>query len=174
MYNQYGYNPPYNQQPIQQPYPNYTNYTGNPNPMDRLNQLKSQQSYIPQQPTPVQGQRNYELMGAYWVQGEEGAKAFYVPNGCSALLMDSEADVFYIKSVGLDGRPFPLQPFDYYKRTSNPQQPNQFAASSSQQQIDYVTREEFNQLSNLCNNIVKELGISDNENVQQKTEKNEG
>lgn len=181
MYNQFGYNPlSYNQPNVQQPmpqqqtYPNYTSYTGNPNPMDRLNQLKSQQSYPPQQPTEAPNQRNNELMGAYWVQGEEGAKAFYVPNGCSAILFDSEADVFYIKSVGLDGRPHPLQTFDYYKRVSNTQPPNRFETQPVQPSPDYVTREEFNRLSNLYSNIAKELGIGDNENEQREVEKSEG
>ena len=70
---------------------------------DALAQLRNQQQ--PQTPTPESG--------VTWVQGIEGAKSWYVPPGKNALLMDSEAQVFYIKAVDGSGIPAPLRVFEY-------------------------------------------------------------
>lgn len=51
--------------------------------------------------------------GIQWVQGENGAKSYIVPQGQSALLMDSESSRFYIKSVDNTGMPLPLRIFEY-------------------------------------------------------------
>lgn len=48
-----------------------------------------------------------------WVQGEAGAKAHPLAPGSNALLMDSESEVFYIKSVDGSGMPMPLRTFEY-------------------------------------------------------------
>ena len=41
--------------------------------------------------------------GINWVQGEAGAKSFSIAPGQSVLLMDSESNVFYIKSTDPSG-----------------------------------------------------------------------
>lgn len=51
--------------------------------------------------------------GIQWVHGENEAKAFPVPAGTSALLMDMNAEMFYIKSVDASGMPQPLRIFEY-------------------------------------------------------------
>lgn len=79
---------------------------------------------------PVQPQNN----GIIWVQGESGAKSFIVNSGQTVLLMDSENDVFYIKTSDGSGMPMPLRIFDYKERTV--QKPDQVHQ-------DYITREEF-------------------------------
>lgn len=56
--------------------------------------------------------------GIQWVQGETGAKAYNVGAGQSVLLMDSESNVFYIKSTDNSGMPLPLRIFDYTERTA--------------------------------------------------------
>lgn len=56
--------------------------------------------------------------GIQWVQGETGAKAFAIGAGQSVLLMDSESNVFYIKSTDNSGMPLPLRIFDYTERTA--------------------------------------------------------
>lgn len=56
--------------------------------------------------------------GIQWVQGETGAKAYNVGAGQSVLLMDSESNVFYIKSTDNSGMPLPLRTFDYTERTA--------------------------------------------------------
>ena len=60
-------------------------------------------------PTSTQGQ----LGAINWVQGEAGAKAVPVAPGQKALLMDSETNVFYVKSSDVSGMPLPLRIFEY-------------------------------------------------------------
>ena len=75
-----------------------------------------------------------------WVQGEAGAKSFLVAPGQSLLLMDSEAEVFYIKSTDASGVPMPLRIFDYKERTGGAMRPSQAAQTPA---AEYVTRAEF-------------------------------
>lgn len=56
------------------------------------------------------------------------------------MLMDSNANVFYIKSADASGMPLPLRIFDYTERT---QQAHTEPQIQAQQQPEYVTREEF-------------------------------
>ena len=67
-----------------------------------------QQMYYPQQVTQSQPQT-----GIIWVQGEAGAKSYLVAPAQSVLLMDSESEVFYIKSTDVSGMPMPLRKFSY-------------------------------------------------------------
>lgn len=91
------------------------------------------QTYFPQnyqyQPYQYQQQQN----GVVWVQGIEGAKAYPVASGASVLLMDSEENVFYIKTTDQSGMPSPLRVFDYTERTDTPK-----VDTSA-----FVTRDEF-------------------------------
>lgn len=48
-----------------------------------------------------------------WVQGEAGAKSVPVAPGQKVLLMDSETNVFYVKSSDVSGMPLPLRIFEY-------------------------------------------------------------
>lgn len=91
--------------------------------------------FQPQQYQPQQTQN-----GIVWVQGEAGAKAHPVGAGQSALLMDSENNVFYIKSSDVSGMPLPLRIFDYRERNANTS-----PATAQNPAIDtsiYVTKEE--------------------------------
>ena len=102
-----------------------------PSPMpDQLSQLRQNyQQPAQQQPAPI-----------IWVQGEEGAKAYMVAAGNSALLMDSENSVFYIKATDASGMPQPLRVFDYTERGKQ-------APQAAEIQGDrYVTRDEFDAL----------------------------
>ena len=75
-----------------------------------------------------------------WVQGEAGARSVPVPAGQKALLMDSETNIFYIKSSDASGMPLPLRTFEYkevgvdVKDTATPPQ------------NDYVTHEELERI----------------------------
>ena len=80
------------------------------------------------QTQPQQAQSNIN-----WVQGESGAKSFAVAPGQSVLLMDSESNVFYIKSSDASGMPLPLRTFEYTERAVKQDKPT----------ADYITREEF-------------------------------
>ena len=83
--------------------------------------------------------------GLIWVQGEAGAKSYLVAPNSTVMLMDSEKDVFYIKSADSSGMPLPLRVFDYQERGKSPDR-----ASFTTPSIDlstYVTKEEFEAFS---------------------------
>lgn len=135
----FGYPNPY--QPT--PYPNY--YT--PPMPDQLSQLRMNQY---QQPTtPAQPAPQASNGSITWVQGEEGAKAFMVAPGNTVLLMDSDGCSFYLKSADASGMPQPLRIFDYVERTSASK------GTATVPTPEYVTREEFNALSDKVNAITK-------------------
>ena len=86
--------------------------------------------------------------GINWVQGEAGAKSYNIAPGQSVMLMDSESNVFYIKSSDASGMPMPLRIFDYTERIPQKQQ----SSNQSQPQVEYITRKEFEKrLSELKN-----------------------
>lgn len=93
-------------------------------------------SYATQSANQIQPQVSSN--GINWVQGEAGAKSYAIAPGQSVLLMDSENNVFYIKSSDGSGMPMPLRIFDYTERTINNK--NETISTST---VDYVTREEF-------------------------------
>lgn len=81
-----------------------------------------------------------------WVQGEAGAKAYPIAPGSTVLLMDSESSVFYIKSSDATGIPQPLRTFDYTERVQE---------TAKEASNDYVTREEFNELKKMLDDLTK-------------------
>lgn len=85
-------------------------------------------------PQPQQSQQT--TGGITWVQGEAGAKSYIVGAGATALLMDSEANCFYIKSTDASGMPMPLRTFDYAERKKQ-----------SEETEHFVTRREFEELA---------------------------
>lgn len=100
---------------------------------------------IQQQPViPTQVQNHQSNTGIIWVQGEAGAKAYPVAPGNSVLLMDSESEVFYIKSTDASGVPLPLRIFAYNEIVQS--QPVQQTAPQSSEDRKYVTIEEFEEL----------------------------
>ena len=74
-------------------------YQPQPNPYMQGNYP---QSFAPQ---PMPQQMNHSQSSINWVQGEIGARAYPVGAGSSVLLMDSEAQNFYIKSADNSGMP---------------------------------------------------------------------
>jgi len=75
-----------------------------------------------------------------WVQGEAGARSVPVPPGQKALLMDSETNVFYVKSSDISGMPLPLRIFEYTE-VGNVATTDSIAGAQSK----YVTHEELEQ-----------------------------
>ena len=99
------------------------------------------QAQQPQIPQPQNGN------GLKWVQGEAGAKSYPVNAGETAMLMDSEDSVFYLKTVDASGMPLPLRIFDYVERPQGGAMA-QNAPTEAQNSIDpnkFITREEFNE-----------------------------
>ena len=84
-------------------------------------------------PTPAYAQPTTSTNpnnGLVWVQGETGAKSYLVAPNSTILLMDSEAQKFYIKSADASGMPIPLRVFEYKEVGATPT-------------AEYVTKEEF-------------------------------
>ena len=93
--------------------------------------------------------------GINWVQGEAGAKSYAIAPGQHVLLMDSENNVFYIKSSDGSGMPMPLRIFDYTERTQQQKQTN------AQTNNEYITRKEFEKrLSELKNNAKQSVSTT--------------
>lgn len=112
------------------------------NPMN--NPMQGFQQPIPAQPMPMQAaqpmpmqQPRQDSNGLIWVQGEAGAKSWFVAPGATVLLMDSENPRFYMKSANMNGVPA-MDTFEYYKvGEPKPQE--------VQQSANFVTVDEFNE-----------------------------
>jgi hypothetical protein len=100
---------------------------------DQLNQLRNQN------PMPMQGfqmpMSRPDQNGLNWVQGEAGAKSWFVNPGATVLLMDSENQRFYVKSADMNGMPA-MRTFQYTEVGQTSQ--------TIPQQAQFVTVEEFN------------------------------
>lgn len=115
---------------------------------DQLAQLRAQQ--MTQQIPQTQAAQG----GLIWVQGEAGAKSYLVAPGQHVQLMDSEAEVFYIKSTDPSGVPLPLRIFDYKERTTGAVRPVQAA---QQPMEEYVTRSEYDALASKLADVMDKL-----------------
>lgn len=99
------------------------------------------QPQVPQIPTPAQAPQQQANSGLIWVQGETGAKGYLVAPNNTVLLMDSEANQFYLKSTDGSGMPLPLRVFKYEEV-----KPNQVPqASPESHPVEYVTKAEFDE-----------------------------
>lgn len=156
-----------------QPYPTVQNYNqyqqSFPQPYpDRLTQLQNQYQQavnVPQIQTVPQPQVNQGLL---WVSGEIGAKSYLVAPNSTVLLMDSDAQRFYLKSADNAGMPS-LRIFEYSEVTNTP------TTSVNAQNLDenvlndkFVTREEYEGLKRQYESIMERLDsmVSDNEPVE--------
>lgn len=93
-----------------------------------------------------------------WVSGEAGAKSWIMGKGETVLLMDSESQVFYLKSTDQTGMPMPLRVFDYKERATEAPQNAIMTAGA-----EYVTRQEYDELKELVNALRKEREATKNE-----------
>ena len=153
-----------------QPYPTVQNYNqyqqSFPQPYpDRLTQLQNQYQQavnVPQIQTIPQPQVNQGLL---WVSGEIGAKSYLVAPNSTVLLMDSDAQRFYLKSADNAGMPS-LRIFEYNEVTNiqqnAPQAPN---LDENVLNDKFVTREEYEGLKRQYESIMERLNsmVSDNE-----------
>ena len=123
-------------------YPNFQPYGY----QDQLNQLRNanqMQGYTMPMQQPRQDQN-----GLTWVQGEAGAKSWFVAPGCTVLLMDSENQRFYLKSADMNGMPS-LRTFEYTEIGAQRQEQQQSGNSGN-----FVTAEEF---AGFKNEVMKKL-----------------
>ena len=165
---------------------NYNGFAATYQPMYQPNWY-----YQPSQTTPVYSQRNWQQQNTavpsyqqsqqpmnnsniIWVQGEAGAKAQNVPNGCNMAFFDSENQCIYIKSVDASGKPS-LTILDYKDRNDSDQQEENSVEYATKKQIDglseqfssmsekldalgeYVTKDQFDSLNNHLNDLSSQI-----------------
>lgn len=137
-------------------YPYSNNY---PYPVpDRLAQLQ-----YPQMTQPPQAPQ--QSNGLLWVSGEIGAKSYLVAPGTTVLLMDSEAQRFYIKSSDMSGMPM-LRIFEYSEvRPETQKQPLNVPENLNEQ---FVTREEYNEMRAQYESILGKLNELTNEKASKR------
>lgn len=122
-------------------------------------------SYYQNQAPPMQlvqaqmpsTQNNIIDNGIIWVQGEAGARAYLVPAGKSAMLMDSENSVFYIKTTDTSGMPNALRIFDYTERINQQTPKNDIAVVKQQSSTNSQQYEELENQISVLNEKIKEL-----------------
>lgn len=118
----------------------------------------------PQYQQPVQAPQMQPMQqpqaqggGILWVQGEEGAKAYMVAPGNSVLLMDSEKNYFFIKSVDQSGMPS-MRRFEY-QEINDQKDGNLFSSQFS----SYVQKTEFEELKKEVAGIIQILSTKSKE-----------
>ena len=113
---------------------------------DYLSYYRNQPQMQPQpqmQSTAQPAQGTGDGNGLKWVQGEAGAKSYPVAPGSTVMLMDSESNVFYLKTVDASGMPLPLRVFDYNERTGPTAQNPSAGDAQGFDPNDFITRKEF-------------------------------
>lgn len=91
-----------------------------------------------------------------WVAGQAGAEAYQMEPGSRAVLLDSKDQIFYIKVVGMDGRPEPLMAFKYEPLNLNVQ--NGSSEAVQPDMSNYVTKADFDQLKHMIEDMNKRGG----------------
>ena len=97
-------------------------------------------NYLPQQYNPMPQPSNG---GLNWCQGLSGAKAWFVPAGQTALLMDSEDQRFYIKTTDPSGMPMPIRTYAY----------TEVHAETRTDAPVYATKEELDELKRMIEDM---------------------
>ena len=116
-----------------------------------------------------QVQNGSMISGLNWVQGDAGAKAWYVAPGTGAVLLDSEDNVMYIKYADQMGRPTLLKKV-YEDFVDEPPLalPPVSNASTPIDMSEYVRREDVEDM------IVREVEKRMNDMQQSKTGRGRG
>ena len=122
----------------------YPFYSQQPYPyQDHLGQLRT----APVFQSPVQQRQDNPALN--WVQGEAGAKSWFVAPGATVLLMDSEAQRFYLKTADNGGIPT-MRTFEYTEIGVD--RPIATAAPAN-----FVTADEFEQFKKSIESKLQEL-----------------
>lgn len=142
-----------------------------------------QQSFTPQfsQPSFQQApQQSYaqqpQQSSINWVQGEIGAKAFPVNPGSSVLLMDSDAQYFYIKSADMTGMPS-LKRYSYSEVIDEPMRlEDKQSHDTSPMEYDtskFAPREEMKELQDEIKQLKEQIANLkiDNRNLKDREQK---
>ena len=106
---------------------------------DQLSQLRNSNPMQSQMPAYQMPMTRPDPTGLNWVQGEAGAKSWFVNPGATVLLMDSESMRFYLKSADMNGVPA-MRTFEYIEVGAQPQKPTE-----APQPANFVTVDVFNE-----------------------------
>ena len=144
-----------------QPMQNYGPYQPMPQPYaDRLAQLQNnyqQAVNVPQVGAQMSLPQQQVNQGLLWVSGEVGAKSYLVAPNSTVLLMDSDAQRFYLKSADNAGMPS-LRIFEY-KEVTNAPTTSVNAPNFDENVLNdkFVTREEYEGLKRQYESIMQRL-----------------
>ena len=112
-------------------------------------QMQGAQMSLPNQP---------QQTGIIWVQGEAGAKSYLVAPNTTVQLWDSERQVIYLKSADASGMPS-MKVLDYIIRD----RAQTDLPVNTRDNVDYVTRDEFDALKEQIQNIIEKREARRNE-----------
>ncbi|MBO7374041.1 MAG: hypothetical protein J6Y48_15655 [Clostridia bacterium] len=115
------------------------------------------QMQVPQMVNPpVQQPPQAAQSSLIWVQGEAGAKSYMVAPNVTVMLMDSEAQRFYLKSSDASGMPLPLRVFEYTETTAKPAREQ----APAEQKVDlstYATKAELDAFREEITGLLKNV-----------------
>lgn len=134
--------------------------------MDLFNNQYSSNGYSnwnqPQQNFPMFDQ-NPTFAGIYSVNGEQAAQTFPVARNTKVLLMDTQNDVFYVKTTDTNGAISSFRTFDYTERQDVPAQTTsstidtqQPAETKAHESLEYVTKEDLDNRINRLMDFIEE------------------
>lgn len=132
--------PTYN---YQQPYPpQLYPYTASPYPGTQM----ASQTY------QVQPQQQSSLLTVF-VSSEEEVNMYPVAAGVTVILISFNMGKFYLKSTGKNGVPEPIRKFSFSEDAAVSS-----VQTNNQNEIHFVTKDEFNSLSAKIDSLVEKLG----------------
>lgn len=101
-------------------------------------------NYRQPQFTPMPPQIPQPQEETLYVPNEQAAEAYLMAPNSFVRLWDANRPVFYEKRTDPQGRPFPMEKYEYYKATEKPAEQPAEAVPNLREQ--FVTREEFDAL----------------------------
>lgn len=93
------------------------------------------------QPQPARAQ------GITWVAGEEAARTYPIPYNSTAMLMDSESPVLYVKSVDHMGRITEFEVYDLINRSPKKEASEDFVKKSDLDKMLTEINKRFDEIS---------------------------
>lgn len=99
-----------------------------------------------QSPTFTTQIPSYMPPAPIWVKGRTEADNYQLPNGGTVILMDSETNVFYLKTRDTNGIYAPIREFKYEEVTTT---------QAATAQSDFVTKEDFNSVTKSVEELKK-------------------
>lgn len=115
---------------------------------------------MPQSNAPAQPPMQSNVIG---VDGEIGAKAFYIPNGSTGpiALWDTNDNVIYMRTFNAAGMPMPLKKLRYVEEEPAPALPAQ--SGSAMDTSQFVTKSDLEQLRD----EIRQMAAQNNHNPNQ-------